>query len=190
MATRIEERFTVRAPAERVWAYLVDPRQVVGCLAGAEITEVVDERTFHGHFKVKVGPVTAAYQGRVVLAEIDAPALRVKMTGEGRESAGSGSARMTMESRLAVLPGGGTEVTVTADVNLVGRLVQLGRGMVEQVSHQMFQQFARCVQARLEAAPGAAPATGTGQPLRAVPLVARALWAALVAFFRRLLGRP
>ncbi len=63
--------FTVRAPAERVWAYLVDPRQVVGCLAGAEITEVVDERTFHGHFKVKVGPVTAAYQGRVVLAEID-----------------------------------------------------------------------------------------------------------------------
>lgn len=189
MAARIEERFTVQAPAERVWGYLLDPRQVVGCLAGARITEAVDERTFRGSMTVKVGPATVAYQGSVVLSLIDAAAMRVTMTGEGRESAGSGSARMTMESRLAALPGGGTEVTVIADVDLAGRLVQLGRGMVEQVSHQMFQEFARCVQARLEAAPGAPPAAEAGRPLRAVPLVARALWAWLLAFLRRLLGR-
>lgn len=189
MATRIEERFTVQAPAERVWAYLLDPRQVASCLAGAQVTELVDERTFHGAMTVKVGPATVAYRGSVVLSRIDAAAMSVTMVGEGREGAGSGSARMTMESRLAALPGGGTEVTVIADVDLVGRLVQLGRGMVEQVSHQMFQQFARCVQARLEAAPGTAPADGAGQPLRAVPLIARALWASLVAFLRRLLGR-
>ncbi len=189
MATRIEERFAVQAPAERVWAYLVDPRQVVGCLAGARITEVVDERTFRGAMAVKVGPATVAYQGSVVLSRIDAAAMRVAMTAEGRENAGSGSARMSMESRVAALPGGGTEVTVIADVDLVGRLVQLGRGMVEQVSHQMFQQFARCVQAHFEAGPGAPPGPGAGQPLRAVPLLARALWASLIAFLRRLLGR-
>ncbi len=189
MAAHIEERFTVQAPAERVWGYLLDPRQVVGCLAGARITEAVDERTFRGSMTVKVGPATVAYQGSVVLSLIDAAAMRVTMTGEGRESAGSGSARMTMESRLAALPGGSTEVTVIADVDLAGRLVQLGRGMVEQVSHQMFQEFARCVRARLEAAPGAAPAAEAGRPMRAVPLVARALWAWLLAFLRRLLGR-
>src|SRR3990172_6035291 len=116
MPSRIEERFTVQVPLERVWSYLVDPRQVVGCLPGAELTEVVDDRTFHGAVKVKVGPVTVAYQGRVVLAEIDPAARRVKMLGEGRETGGAGSARMSMESRLAPLPGGATEVTVLAEV--------------------------------------------------------------------------
>ncbi len=189
MPSRIEERFTVQAPLECVWSYLVDPRQVVGCLPGAELTEVVDDHTFHGAVKVKVGPVTVAYQGRVVLAEIDPAARRVKMLGEGRETGGAGSARMSMESRLAPLPGGATEVTVLAEVDVVGRLVQLGRGMIEQVSHQLFAQFAGCVRTTLEAAPGAAPPAGAGEPLRAVPLLFQALWASLVALLRRLLGR-
>ncbi len=187
MATRIEERFTVKAPVDRAFDYLVDPRQVVRCLPGAELTRVVDEHTFQGTVKVTVGPVTVLYQGKVVLAEIDAAAHRVRMVGEGREGAGSGSARMTVESRLTPLSGGATEVTVLADVEVVGRLVQLGRGMIEQVSHQLFQQFADCVRGTLEGAPGTA--AGAGRPLRALPLVLRALWAAVVAFFRRLLGR-
>ncbi len=189
MPTRIEERFTVRAPIDRVWSYLVDPRQVVRCLPGAELTRVVDERTFLGTVKVAVGPVTVMYQGRVVLDEVDAAARRARMVGEGREGAGSGSARMTMESRLAPLPGGATEVTVLAEVDVVGRLVQLGRGMIEQVSRQLFAQFAGCVRTTLEAARGAAPPAGAGEPVRAVPLLFRALWASLVALLRRLLGR-
>lgn len=189
MSTRIEERFTVRAPIERVWSHLVDPRQVVCWLPGAELTEVVDERTFHGAVKVRVGPVTVAYRGRVVLAEVDPVAHRVKMLGEGRETGGAGSARMTVESRLAPIPGGGTEVAVLAEVEVAGRLMQLGRGMIEQVSHQLFGHFAECARGTLEAAPGAAPAVEAGRPVRAVPLLLRALWALLVAFLRRLLGR-
>ena len=78
MGQRIEERFVVRAPVEKVWAYLVDPRRVVTCLPGAELTEVVDERTFHGAVKVKVGPVTVSYKGKVILEEVDDAARRVR----------------------------------------------------------------------------------------------------------------
>src|SRR5512137_3114863 len=106
MATRIEEKFEVGAPAASVWAYLVDPRQVVHCLPGAELTEVVDDRTFLGRVKVKVGPVTVAYQGKVLLEELDETGKRVRMSGEGRETAGAGAAQMHMESRLAPLPSG------------------------------------------------------------------------------------
>ena len=150
MAIRIEERFVVQAPVEQVWEYLVDPRRVVTCLPGAELVEVVDERTFRGVVNVKVGSVTVSYRGRVHL-ELDAAARRVNMTGEGRESAGTGSARMAMESRVSAVRGGGSEVVLQADVVVVGRIVQLGRGMVEQVAHQLFQQFASCVRAVLEA---------------------------------------
>ncbi len=191
MGQRIEERFTVRAPVEKVWAYLVDPRRVVTCLPGAELTEVVDERTFLGAVKVKVGPVTVAYKGKVILEEVDAAGRRVRMSGEGRESTGSGSARMGMESRLTPLPSGEVEVLVISDVDVVGRLVQLGRGMIEQVSHQLFAQFAACVKATLESeAAGSGAAAGgalpVAQPVKIVPLVLGAFWALLSALFRRL----
>ena len=188
---RIEERFAVRAPPAAVWAYLIDPRRVVGCLPGAELTEVVDERTFHGNVKVRVGPVTVSYRGRVNLVQIDEAGRSVRMTGEGRETAGAGSARMSMESRLAELPGGETEVVVTSEVEVVGRLVQLGRGMIEQVSHQLFQQFAACVRTTLEAeaAGAAAGAPAAARPVHLVPLLLGALWAWLRSLLRRILGR-
>ncbi len=213
MTIRIEERFTVAAPVETVWAYLLDPRRVVACLPGAELTEVVDERTFHGTTRVKVGAITVAYRGRVAIVELDPAAHRVRMTGEGRESAGAGSARMTMESRVAEAPGG-AEVRVQAELDVVGRIVQLGRGMFEQVARQLFGQFAACVRATLEAevaartapgatpaAPGAAPAAATRgrdaagssarpREVRAVPLLLRAFWAWLLGLFRRRPGAP
>jgi carbon monoxide dehydrogenase subunit G len=186
MGTRIEERFTVKAPLGAVWAYLVDPTRVVRCLPGAELTEVVDPRTFHGTVKVKVGPVTVGYRGTVRLTEIDEPGRRVRMTGEGRESSGGGSAQMNMESRLQALAGGETEVVVVSEVEVVGRLVQLGRGMIEQVSHQLFQQFSACVQATLEAeASGqAAGPAQEAQPVAAIPLLLRAIWAWVRDLFR------
>jgi carbon monoxide dehydrogenase subunit G len=194
MATRIEERFTVRAGPEAVWAFLIDPRRVVTCLPGAELSEVVDERTFDGAVKVKVGPVTVGYKGRVRLVEVERAAWRVRMDGEGRESGGAGSARLSMESRLTPQPGGLTEVVVVSDVDVVGRLVQLGRGMIEQVSHQIFLQFAERVGATLEAeaaaassGPGAAAARppARSEAVAALPLLLRALW----AWLRSLLGR-
>jgi carbon monoxide dehydrogenase subunit G len=58
MAFKIEERFEVKAPVERVWKYLIDPQRVVHCLPGAELLEQQDERTFLGAIKVKVGPLS------------------------------------------------------------------------------------------------------------------------------------
>lgn len=157
MSLRIEETFRLQAPPDRVWAYLVDPRQVVTCLPGAELTAVESETTFLGKVKVKVGPVVAAYSGKVVITERDDAARVVKLVGEGRESGGAGSAKMTMTSTLAALPDGGTEVRVVADLDIVGKLVQFGRGMIESVNKQLFKQFTDCVRATLEA-PAATPA--------------------------------
>ena len=55
MAFKIEQRFEVQAPVERVWQYLIDPKRVVHCLPGAELLEQQDEHTFLGAIKVKVG---------------------------------------------------------------------------------------------------------------------------------------
>jgi carbon monoxide dehydrogenase subunit G len=163
MALRIEETFDVRAPEDLVWRWLADPQQVVHCLPGAELTEARDERTFAGKVKVKVGPVTIVYDGVATIEELDDAARRIRMRAEGKEAAGSGSARMTMTTTLERNAAGGVMVRVVADVDVVGRIVQFGRGMIESVSKQIFRQFADCVSATLEPRAAAITAeTSTG----------------------------
>ena len=159
MPLKTEETFQLRAPADRVWSYLIDPRHVVSCLPGAELTSVQDESTFLGKVKVKVGPVVAAYSGKVVITERDDVARVVRMVGEGKEGTGGGSAKVAITSTVVELPGGVTEVRVTADLDIVGRIAQFGRGMIESVNKQMFRQFTDCVRATLESQSSAPVAT-------------------------------
>lgn len=151
-AIEIEERFTVNAPVERVWRHLLDPEQIVVCLPGAELLEVEGERTFHGQMKVKVGPVTVAYKGQIDLTEVDEAGRRIQMVGKGKEKGGTGTAKMTMDSRVIPLDQGGCEVMVHSDVELAGRIARFGRGMIQSVAGQLFKQFANNVRETLESA--------------------------------------
>ena len=150
MAFKITERFEVQAPVERVWKYLIDPASVVQCLPGAELLETHDDGTFVGQIKVKVGPLSMSYKGKGSFTEKNDESHTARMVGEAREVGGSGSTKVTMVSTVTALDGGGSAVSVDADINLVGRIVQFGRGMIEEVSRQMFRQFATCVKGRLE----------------------------------------
>jgi hypothetical protein len=192
MAITLRETFQVRAPVADVWRFLLDPAQVVTCMPGAELQEVVDPQTFLGAVKIKVGAITASYKGRVRLVAVDETAHRVEMLAEGRDAAG-GSAKGTVTGRLRALADGRTEVVAEASVDLTGRIMQVGRGMIQGVAQQLFQQFVESAKRRLEApatAPGvAAPPSASAAPIRVVPLLFRALAAALARFFRRLFGR-
>jgi carbon monoxide dehydrogenase subunit G len=161
MAIRIEETFLVDAPVERVWAYLIDPRRVVRCLPGAELLEEGADRTYTGRVKQKLGPVTASFKGKAQLVEVDDASRRMRMTASGTDAAGNGSAKMTMTGELTPRPGG-TEVRVVAEIDLVGKLMQFGRGMVGEVSRELVKQFAACMQQTLAAEGPPAAAAGTG----------------------------
>ncbi len=190
MAIDIKETFQVAAPIDAVWRFVMDPDKVAACMPGAELEQVVDERTFLGRIKIKVGAITTGYKGRVQITEVDEVSYRVQMVGEGRET-GGGTAKATMSSSLRLLPDGQTEVITEASLDLTGRIMQVGRGMIQGVSQQLFQQFVRRTKERLEAPEGAAAlATPTDrEPLRVVPLILRTLWAAVLGFFRRLFRR-
>jgi carbon monoxide dehydrogenase subunit G len=151
MALSLRESFRVRADPERVWQFLIDPVQVVRCLPGAELTETMDARTYRGRVKVKVGPITTAYDGTAQLTELDEGAHRMRLVGEGREMGAAGSARMVMVGTVSPHPDGGSAVDVDATIDIAGRVMQFGRGLVESVSRQLFKQFADAVRQTLEA---------------------------------------
>ena len=194
MAFKIEERFEVQAPVERVWKYLIDPARVVECLPGAELVEMKDEHNFVGAIKVKVGPLSMSYKGNAKFTEVNEETHQVRMVGDAREVGGSGSTKVSMLSTVAPSANGGSEVVVSADVELVGRIVQFGRGMIEEVSRQMFRQFSTCVKGKLEVVEEATQPVAQNPPVpetkavAAAPLAFRALWAIVVRFFKGLFG--
>ncbi len=185
MAIRIEERFQVQAPRERVWAFLLDPHQVAACAPGAQLLEVVDERTFKGNVRIKVGPITVSYGGQAQLQEVDEEAGLVRMLAQGRETAGSGSARATMVARIQPLGEGATEVQVEADIDVAGRLMQFGRGMVQDVTRQLFHQFVACLKERLEGPAQAGAPPAASEPISGVALAKEALRSSLGRLVRR-----
>ena len=192
MGFKIEERFEVQAPVERVWKYLIDPQRVVECLPGAELLEQQDEQNFTGAIKVKVGPLSMSYKGNAKFTEVNEQMHQVRMVGDAREVGGSGSTKVSMLSTVAALPSGTSEVSVVADIELVGKIVQFGRGMIEEVSRQMFRQFSNCVKQHLEVTEDPQPSVATPEApvetkaVAAAPLAFRALWAIIARFFRRL----
>ena len=190
MSIQIEETFRIAVPVETVWQFLLDPHRIVTSMPGAELEEVVDDRTFDGVVKIKLGAITTRYRGRVQLTEVDAEAHRVCMLAEGRET-GGGTAKGTLTSELRALPDGHTEVVTSAQVDLTGRVMQIGRGMIQGVSSQLFGQFVDRTRQALEAPPSEA---GEVAPPReeSIPLlrvVLGVIWAPVAGFFRRLFGR-
>lgn len=160
MGIPIEKRFVVAAPAAAVWEFLTDPAKVASCLPGAAITNkeggeggAGDEvgATWLGTMTVKVGPVTASYKGKLRFERLDAEAREAEIAASGQETRGKGGADMRMKSRVVERGPRETEVTVASDVNVVGVLAQFGRGMIQDVSDQLFRKFTEAMRRQLEA---------------------------------------
>jgi carbon monoxide dehydrogenase subunit G len=187
---KIEQTFSIKAPPDRVWAFLTDPYQVASCLPGAAITEKVDDRTYRGTITVKVGPVSASYKGTIRFERLDPDRWEAEMVGQGQDVKGKGGAEMRMQSRL-VPKGDVTEVTVVSEVNISGILAQMGRGMIDSVSNQIFQQFTASMREKLVAGsdqPGAEPIAAEAKPLDALSLGAKAVGETMGRAVRRIMG--
>jgi carbon monoxide dehydrogenase subunit G len=164
MGLRFEYVFAVKAPADRVWSYLSDPYRVAPALPGAAVTEKVDDRTYKGTITVKVGPVSAKYRGTARFESLDPAARSMEMVGSAQDASGRGGADLKMSSRLLERSAGETEVSVVSEVNITGILAQFGRGMIQDVSNQMFERFTETVRGELEQAQGPAEAPVAATP--------------------------
>ena len=152
MGIPVEKQFVIEAARGEVWAFLTDPSRVASCLPGAAITEQIDERTHAGTIAVKVGPVSARYRGTVRFERLDEEEGVAEIVAAGQDVRGKGGADMRMTSRVVARGPAETEVTVSSSVNITGILAQFGRGIVQDVSDQMFRQFTVAMRAALESA--------------------------------------
>jgi carbon monoxide dehydrogenase subunit G len=159
----IANSFAVKAAPDRVFEFLLDVNNVVSCVPGAELSEVVDPNTFKGKVRIKVGPVTVSYNGTARITSRDAETRTATLEAEGKETTGSGSAQATTVMAVAA-DGENSTVTLTTDFTVVGRVAQFGRGIMEDVSRHLVGQAATCIQSKLEGPPAAATPAAADAP--------------------------
>ena len=168
---KIENSFEVPVPASEAWALLMNIEDVVGCLPGAQLGEVVDESTYKGTFKARIGPISVTLAGTVEFEERDEARRVGRLKGQASDTRGRGGAvsLITFQLRENVES---TQVDIETDLQLSGALAQYGRGagMVSNLAGRIIDQFAECLRSRIEQGPTAAEA-GAPQPGNGAPPV-------------------
>src|SRR5579875_2943761 len=165
---KLEQSFEVAAPLERVWEALIDVQRVAPCLPGASVAGRNEDGSYNGEFKVKIGPTSAAYSGKLNMEDVDADAHRATMQASGTDRRGQGGAKATIVSSVAEAGEGQTRVEVSTDYHITGRLARFGRGgMIEEISGRLLGEFATNLQRML--AGGAEAPAAEGGPDAAEP---------------------
>jgi len=209
-----DNAFEVPLPIGDAWKVLMDIRRIAPCMPGAELTDVIDDRTYKGRIGVRLGPVALTFAGTVKFDEIDESNHTARVAAQGNDAKGRGAANAIASFRLEPASGG-TRVLVHTNLTLSGAVAQYGRGVgiIQMTAAQIITQFANNLKGQLvqdgatevtaappvaappaSVPPGPTPSTEAStspqtmlpaKPISGFALIANVVW----AFLKRLFGR-
>jgi carbon monoxide dehydrogenase subunit G len=155
---KLRNEVVVAAPLEETWRTLLDVARVARALPGASIEADGVEGVYRGTMRVKLGPVTADYTGAATLEDADEDERVATFRVQGREARGHGTATAKITNRLVPEEAGGTRVIVETELDITGKAAQFGRGVLEDVSSRLLDQFASRLEAEVLGGGAGAPA--------------------------------
>ena len=147
----------IPVPRERVWNALNDPEVLKGCIPGCETLERVGDHEMKATAAVKIGPISARFNGKVQLTDLDPPTA-YKISGEGQGGV-AGFAKGGADVHLAD-DGPATLLSYVVKAQVGGKIAQLGARLIDATSKQMADQFFDRFTAELA---GPAPVATDGQ---------------------------
>lgn len=137
----LTNEISVNAPPEVVFALLNDVERIVTCLPGAVLEGTEPDNTYLGRVKVKVGPISAGYSGKVRFVDIDHENRQMKMQARGADTNGSGDAEAEVLLSVEAAPNGAI-LRIHTDLLIRGKIAQFGKGAIVAVSNKILKQFA------------------------------------------------
>jgi carbon monoxide dehydrogenase subunit G len=145
----IEGKFTLDAPIQEVWDFLLDPETLAYSVPGAEQMEAIDDRTYESVVKQKVGPISVRLKFTTTLTEIDPPRY-LKAVGRGGDIGKAGTFTQETVVTLTELSEGSVEISYSSNVSMVGRLATFGERIMRAKVRTVGEEFTNNLQERLE----------------------------------------
>ena len=128
----------IPAPRQIVWDALNDTEVLKASIPGCETLEKTSDTQMKATASVKLGPISARFNGNVTLSDIDPPT-GYKISGEGQGGVAGfakGGAAVTLAD-----DGEATLLTYEVHAQVGGKLAQLGARLIDASAKQMADQF-------------------------------------------------
>ncbi|MGA7204538.1 MAG: SRPBCC family protein [Specibacter sp.] len=158
----LKHHFTVPGSLAETWTAFNQLEDIAPCFPGAVLTGV-DGDTFTGTVKVKLGPIAMLYAGTGEFLSRDEATHTVVISASGKDKRGNGTAGATVTAVLEA-DGTGTAVSVTTDMNVTGKPAQFGRGVIQDISDKLLEQFVQCVIKKVAAPVVESPVVEPAEP--------------------------
>ena len=145
----IEGKFSLKAPIQKVWDFLLKPETLASCIPGAEKMEAIDEKTYESVVKQKVGPISVKLKFTTTLAEVNPPT-HLKAVGRGADITKAGNFTQETVVDLKETSSGEVEVAYRSDVMITGRLATFGERIMRAKAKKVGDEFVENLQNKLK----------------------------------------
>jgi carbon monoxide dehydrogenase subunit G len=149
----IEGKFTLKAPVQEVWDFLLEPGTLVLCIPGAQKMEAIDDKTWEGTIKQKVGPISVTLQFTQTFDEVEPPK-HLRALGRGSALGGIGTFTQETIIDLTEVAKDEIEVAYKSNVSLVGRLATFGEKIMRAKVDRVGEEFINNLQEKLKEVQG------------------------------------
>ncbi len=135
-----------------VWDTVLDMEQFVACFPGIDNVVMIDDRTFEGGMKARVGPVSGDFTFRAQIVDAEAP-VRLRAEVEGVDSLTKSTMTADITMALAALGEDRTQLEYSSEVKIKGRLGIIGDMVIRATGAQVIEEFFNRLRDRVETAP-------------------------------------
>ena len=146
---KFSQRAVIPVAREPLWDFLMDVPKVAKSLPGVETISQIDDTTYQGTLKVRVGPISLNLQGKIIMEQRDRGSWRAALRAEAsdRMAAGAVKGKTTME--LKEVGPKETELLVETDVNILGKIGEFGQPIIRRKADQMLKEFVENIKKQL-----------------------------------------
>jgi uncharacterized protein len=138
---KFSQRAVIPSAREPLWDFLMDVPKVAQSLPGVESVSKIDDTTYQGTLKVRVGLIALNLQGKIILEEQDKARWRAALRAEAKDRMAAGAVNGKTSMELKELGPKETELVVETDVNILGKIGEFGQPIIRKKADQMLQQF-------------------------------------------------
>ena len=134
---KISGSYKLNAKKEVVWRALNNPEFLKQCIPGCKSFEKESDTVFNAIVTNKVGPMNATFSGKVIVSNIQKDQ-NYTLSGEGQSAVGfaNGAADVELSEEYGM-----TTLSYQINVNVGGKIVQLGSRLIDSVAKKMSDYF-------------------------------------------------